>query len=91
MKYITRKPYRYKSKVYLPGEAMPVEDAEKAKVMQHRGIIGGIAKESAAVKPPERAVRPKAEIKTLGGGWYEVNGEKVQGRESAEEKARPFE
>lgn len=29
-----------------------------------------------------------AEIKELGGGWYEVNGQKIQGREAAEEAAK---
>lgn len=29
-----------------------------------------------------------AEIKELGGGWFEVRGEKIQGREAAEEAAK---
>ena len=94
MRYMVRRPYRYGDKVYLPGDAMPVE-GDVARVLQNRGIIGApvqAPRETAAVKPPEKAVKPKAEIKPLGGGWYEVRGQKVQGKDNAEEAAgRPFE
>lgn len=89
MRYIVRRPYRYGDKVYMPGDKMPVE-GDIVQVLQGRGIIGA-AVETAATKPPETAMQPKAEIKPLGGSWFEVRGQKVQGKKKAEEVAgRPF-
>ncbi len=76
---MVRKPYRYGSKIYMAGEAMPVPDKEIAKVLQSRGILGGAVRETASVKPPETAMMPKAEPKYLGGGWYlTADGRKVR-------------
>lgn len=51
-------------------------------------VNGKSVLETAAKKPPETAIKPKAEIKGLGGGWYEVDGQKVQGKKEAEKLAR---
>ncbi len=89
MRYMVRKPYRYGDKIYMAGEAMPVPDKEIAKVLQSRGILGGPVRETASVKPPETAMKPKAEPKHLGGGYYLLpSGEKVRGKKAAEEKIK---
>ena len=65
---------------YSPGSVVDVPDAEA-----QRWISAGIAE-------PVRAKRETAtqtyettamEPKHVGGGWYEVHGERVQGREEA--------
>ena len=98
MRYNVRKPYRYGNRIYMPGEKMPVT-GDDVKVLQGRGIIGAPATETASVKPPERAVIPKAgpnafgnfvrkvtaEPKHLGGGWYELpDGRKVRKKDLEE-------
>ncbi len=58
------------------------------------GRIRKVPKESletATVKAEENAMKPRPEPKHIGGGWYNVGGKKVQGKERAEEEARrPF-
>lgn len=46
--------------------------------------------ETAAVAPPENAAARtgRLEPKHVGGGWYEVGGEKVQGKAAAAARAR---
>jgi len=61
------------------GEIYDVEDA-KAKRM----IDAGVAEEAPAQKRETADFKP-AELRHLGGGWYEVNGQKVQGKEQAEQ------
>jgi len=46
--------------------------------------------ETASVEPVETATKPKPEPKHVGGGWYEVNGERVKGKEEAEKLADPL-
>jgi len=90
MAYIARKPFRYGSVVYMTGQAVPVAP-DDVRMLQGQGKISGTAPETASVKPPENAMMPKAEPKHLGGGWYEVRGKKIQGKERAEaEASRPF-
>ena len=63
------------------GEIYDVEDA-KAKRM----IDAGVAEEAPAQKRETADFKP-AELRHLGGGWYELpNGEKVQGREEAQRR-----
>ena len=76
-KYTARKPFRYGDKVYLTGQPVPVLE-EDVRMLQGQGKIGGRLMETASVKPPERAVKPKAEPKHIGGGWYEIEGKKVR-------------
>jgi hypothetical protein len=89
--YIARKPFRYENRVFMQGEHVTVKD-DDVRMLQGQGKIGGRVKEAATVKPPENAMMPKAEpkaepkakTKKLGGGWFEVRGQKVQGKEAAE-------
>ena len=84
MRYMVRRPYRYGNKVYMPGEAMPVT-GEDVKLLQSRQIIGAPVVETASVKPPENAMKPKAKPKKLGGGWFELaSGKKVRKSELKE-------
>ena len=66
-----------------PGDEMEVPENLGKKLKQ-----AGLATETASVKPKENAMMPKAEPKAkpkhLGGGWFEVRGQKVQGKEAAE-------
>ena len=90
MAYIARKPFRYKGVIYMAGQPVPA-DKEDVRMLQGQGKISGTAPETATVSPPENAMMPKAEPKPLGGGWYEVRGKKIQGKERAEaEASRPF-
>ena len=42
--------------------------------------------ETASVKPVEKATMPDSEPKHVGGGYYELpNGERVKGKEAADE------
>lgn len=84
MKYQVRKPYRYGNKIYMPGETMRPK-SDDVQVLQSRGIIGGAVAETASTKPPEKAVKPKAEPRHVGGGYYDVNGKRVKGKKAAEE------
>ena len=67
-KYFVRRPYRYGSTIYMPGDGMPVSRGD-VKLLQSRGIIGSPfvepkpVKETAMAKPPEDAMQPKAEPK----------------------------
>lgn len=40
--------------------------------------------ETASAKAPENASKPNPLPKHVGGGWYEVRGEKVKGKKAAE-------
>ncbi len=60
MKYIARKPFRYGTGVYMTGQEVPV-DPEDVRTLQARGKIGGQIRESAIKRPPENAMKPKAE------------------------------
>ncbi len=82
--YIARKPFRYENKVFMQGEHVTVTD-DDVRMLQGQGKIGGRVIETASVKPPEQAVMPKAEPKHVGGGYYDVNGERVRGKKAAEE------
>ncbi len=62
-----------------PGEEVDVPESLGKKLKQ-----AGLATETASVKPKENAMMPKAKAKKLGGGWFEVRGQKVQGKEAAE-------
>ena len=68
---------KIRNQYYQPGVEVPGDVAEKL-------VAAGLAIETAATTAPENAVMPKAKLKHLGGGWYEVRGEKVQGKEAAE-------
>ena len=73
--YIARKPFRYNDKIYLTGDPVKPKQ-EVVRMLQGQGKIGG---ETASVKPPETAMRPKTEPKHVGGGWYEMDdGRKVR-------------
>ena len=71
--YIARKPFRYGNKVYLTGEHVTVKE-DDVRMLQSQGKIGGVIRETATVKPPENAMKPKAEPKHIGGGWYVIEG-----------------
>ena len=62
-----------------PGDEMEVPENLGKKLKQ-----AGLATETASVKPKENAMMPKAKAKKLGGGWFEVRGQKVQGKDAAE-------
>ena len=79
MKIRAKTMIRINNRYYLPGEEAEVTDRIAARLLK-----AGMATESATAKPPENAMMPKAAPKHLGGGWYEVRGEKVQGKEAAE-------
>ena len=70
---------RINNRYYLPGEEAEVPDRIAARLLK-----AGMVLESEAVQPVENAMKPKAEPKHLGGGWYEVRGQKVQGKEEAQ-------
>ena len=59
----------------------PGEDFEAPEGLAEKLKKAGLAK--ATKEPKENAMMPKH----VGGGWYEVKGEKVQGREAAMKKA----
>ncbi len=61
MKYVARKPFRYGARIYLRGDSVPVKDGD-VELLQVQGMIGRPI-ETASVKPPETAIRPKAEPK----------------------------
>ena len=76
--YMARKPFRYGEKIYMAGESVSVK-ADDVSMLQGQGKIGGVVMETAAIKPPENAMMPKAEPKPLGGGWYLAeDGRKVR-------------
>lgn len=81
MKYIVTKPFKdIDGVVKKEGEIVEVEGFRVAKLRRY-GLIGAY-RETATFKPPEKATLP--EVKNMGGGWYEVSGEKVQGKKAAE-------
>lgn len=67
---------------------MLVRDEDVA-MLQSQSKIGGRARETASIRPVERAAEVSAEPKHVGGGWYELpNGERVQGKAAAQEAMR---
>ena len=82
--YIARKPFRYENRVYMQGDRVTVKD-DDVRMLQGQGKIGGRVMETATVKPPENAMKPKAKAKKLGGGWFETaDGRKVRKSELEE-------
>lgn len=67
-----------------PGEvtAVPEEWIERLK---KAGVLGEEIIESATVKPPENAMKPKAKAKKLGGGWFETADGRKVGKKDLEE------
>ena len=63
MNYTARKPFRYGAKVYMAGESVAVINAEEALMLQRQGKIGGAIRETASIKPPEKAVQPEPAVK----------------------------
>ncbi len=70
-----------------PGTIIEVENQRAAKLRRY-GIISIPERETASLAQPEKAVQPRAQPKYMGGGWYEVNGEKIQGKENARRKVK---
>ena len=62
--YIARKPFRYGNRIYMTGEPVPVK-VEDVRMLQGQGKIGGLIKEAAVVRPPEKAVPEKPETATI--------------------------
>lgn len=92
MKYTARKPFLYGNKIYMAGEGVPVE-GDDVKMLQGQGKLGApfvekteVEKvETMTMKPIETAMKPKAEPKHVGGGWYELpDGRRVRKSELEE-------
>ena len=69
---------KIRNQYYQPGVEVPGDVAEKL-------VAAGLAIETAATTAPENAMMPKAKLKHLGGGYYEVRGQKVRGKKKAQE------
>lgn len=64
---------------------------DHARYLTAQGLAERVGKATSTQATGPSSVTPApepAEVKSLGGGWYEVRGEKVQGREAALEAAR---
>ena len=62
--YIARKPFRYGNRIYMTGEPVSI-NADDVRMLQGQGKIGGLIRETAVVRPAEKAVREKPETATV--------------------------
>ena len=68
----------------MQGEHVTVKE-DDVSMLQSQGKIGGRVTETASAKPPENAMKPKADPKHIGGGWYLTSdGKKVRKKDLEE-------
>lgn len=87
MRYKVLKPFRCEKGQLYPGDTVELHPGRAAK-LKTVGLVAdmSVVAETATIEPPEKAVMPGLKPKHIGGGWYELpNGEKVRGKEEAEE------
>ena len=75
------------NELYNPGDNYSTSNEQEEKKLLRAGYITKQNQELETASMPDNTEK-KADIKHLGGGWYEVNGQKVQGREQAEKLLR---
>ena len=75
---------KYTGEIYQPGRVIELTDEERIADLQERKLIGrAIVARHVTVEDDTIKMDDTPILEHLGGGWYLVNGEKVQGKEAA--------
>ena len=88
--FIARRSFRYGPKIHMAGDRVPVRPEDISTLIAQGRI--GVECAIETIEPTETAANPEpSEVTDLGGGWYEVRGQKIRGREAAMEAAEGVE